>query len=58
MSEEKKEKPQSYTNQDEVIEHRRARFNESDREKLTESLKEQLRGSLTKEQFDDLFNES
>tara|TARA_Y100001960_G_C14722287_1_gene853074 strand:+ start:247 stop:423 length:177 start_codon:yes stop_codon:yes gene_type:complete len=58
MSEEKKEKPQSYANQDELLEHRRTRFSESDREELTESLKEQLRGSLTKEQFDDLFNES
>ena len=58
MSKEKKEKPQSYANQDELLELRRTRFSESDREELTESLKEQLRGSLTKEQFDDLFNES
>ena len=58
MSKEKKEKPQSYANQDELLELRRTRFSESDREELTESLKEQLRGSLTKEQFDYLFNES
>ncbi|GEM_PF-2207709 len=57
MGKDNEENPVVSGTLDESIARRKARFSDSDKERLKESLREQLKDALTEEQFNDLFGD-